>query len=287
MIFRDDEDRQGYLDRLSAYREKHGFRLLAYCLMSNHLHLVVQTGPVALSRVMHGLHSSFTQAFNRRHDRVGHLFQGRYKAFLVEKERYLLSLIKYVHENPVRARLVRRAADYPWSSDRCYRRGEGPDWLDMEPVLSTLAGRRTAAVARYRELMAGDQGAESYERLQVYAGAIKGGDEFAARMLKGNEVSLPRSIGKVTAARLAVAVAEVEGVTLGELRSPGRRRPGVRARALAGFVARGMGISVARMARYFNRDESSLVRGVLALEREVGANPELRARVAEIRRLLE
>ena len=86
-VFSDDSDREDYLRRLAHYREKFGFRLLAYCLMSNHIHLAIERGRDPLSRIMAGLQSSYTQYFNRRHGRVGHLFQGRYKAFLVEKDR--------------------------------------------------------------------------------------------------------------------------------------------------------------------------------------------------------
>src|SRR5215470_18014881 len=84
-IFRDDVDREKYLSRLAHYRERFEFKVLAFCLMDNHVHLALETGDEPLSRVMAGLQSSYTQAFNRRHRRVGHLFQGRYKAFIVDK----------------------------------------------------------------------------------------------------------------------------------------------------------------------------------------------------------
>ncbi len=100
-VFRDDADRRRYLARLVFYVEKLSFRLVAYCLMDNHVHLAIERGKVPLSRIMAGLQSSYTQYFNRRHGRSGHLFQGRYKAFLVEKDRYALALVRYIHENPV------------------------------------------------------------------------------------------------------------------------------------------------------------------------------------------
>jgi REP element-mobilizing transposase RayT len=105
-VFRDDADRAKYLQRLAHYREKLSFQVLAYCLLDNHVHLAIETGKPPLSKVMAGLQSSYTQYFNRRHDRAGHLFQGRYKAFLVEEDPYALALIRYIHENPVKAHLV-------------------------------------------------------------------------------------------------------------------------------------------------------------------------------------
>ena len=122
-VFRDDGDRNDYLRRLAHYGEKFGFRLLAYCLMDNHVHLAIETGKAPLSRVMAGLQSSYTQYFNRRHRRVGHLFQGRYKAFLIEKDAYGLALLRYIHENPVKAGVVSAPHEYEWSSDRYYRGG--------------------------------------------------------------------------------------------------------------------------------------------------------------------
>jgi REP-associated tyrosine transposase len=102
-VFWDDDDREQYLRRLIHYRNKFGFSLLAYCLMDNHVHLAIRTGDEPLSRTMAGLQSSFSQWFNRNHRRPGHLFQRRYKAFLVQKDRYLLALVRYIHENPVEA----------------------------------------------------------------------------------------------------------------------------------------------------------------------------------------
>ena len=100
-IFRDDRDREEYLARIAYYRNKFRFRLLSYCPMTNRVHLAIRTSDAPLSRIMAGLHSSYIQRFNRRHHRVGHLFQGRYKSFLVQEGRYLIALIRYIHRNPV------------------------------------------------------------------------------------------------------------------------------------------------------------------------------------------
>jgi len=183
-IYRDDGDRQWYLDRLAFYREKFSFQFLAYCLMDNHVHLVIKTGKAPLSRIMAGLQSSYTQYFNWRHARVGHLFQGRYKALLVDEDPYVLALIRYVHENPVRAKIVERAQGYAWSSDRYYRRGKGPEWLDLDRVLRMLGNRRSAAVREYRRLMR-EEVAEPYEEAAVWGQVIKGDEAFAEQ---GDEV---------------------------------------------------------------------------------------------------
>ena len=97
-VFRDDRDRQEYLNRLDRYRARFHFSLYAYCLMTNHVHLAIEEGEVRLSRIMHALQSSYTLWFNRRHRRVGHLFQGRFKSYLVDRDEYLLALLRYIQE---------------------------------------------------------------------------------------------------------------------------------------------------------------------------------------------
>ena len=274
-VFRDDGDREWYLARLAHYREKLGFRLLAYCLMDNHAHLAIETGNVPLSRIMAALQSSYTQYFNRRHDRVGHLFQGRYKAFLVEEDRYALALVRYIHENPVKARLVRRAEDYPWSSDRFYRRSRMPKWLDVDHVLRMLSRRRPAAVREYRRLMR-EPLEESYETAVTWGQAVKGEEAFADRMLQaaGEPAIVPRGL---TVDRIARQAAELEGVPLREATGISRERRHSQVRLLTGWASREVArISIARVAKYFSRDPSTLARGIDRLEKRMEEDGGLR-----------
>jgi REP element-mobilizing transposase RayT len=119
-IFQDNKDRATYLERLEHYRKRYGFVLYAYVLMSNHVHLLVETHQTALSKIMQGLQSSYTQYYNRRHRKIGHLFQGRYKAILCDRDAYLLELVRYLHLNPARLRQKISPWRYPWSSHRAY-----------------------------------------------------------------------------------------------------------------------------------------------------------------------
>ncbi|MDF0651745.1 MAG: transposase [Nitrospira sp.] len=106
--FRTPSDYQAYLERLARYRQSCRVRLWAYCLMPNHVHLLVKSTNEPLATFMQRLQQSYTQYFNRTHRTVGHLFQGRYKAIVCEKDRYLLALIRYLHLNPGRAKLVKQ-----------------------------------------------------------------------------------------------------------------------------------------------------------------------------------
>jgi len=154
-IFRDERDYEGFLDRLGRCSQRFGLDILAYVLMGNHYHLLVKTHEANLSAAMQWLQVAYGSWHNRRHRRSGHLFQGRFKSFLIQETEYLQRLLLYVHRNPLRARLVERLEDYRWSSYRAlaYGRG-GPAWFDVRLVYEQLdldARGFRRAVRRYDE----------------------------------------------------------------------------------------------------------------------------------------
>ena len=280
-VFADDADRADYLDRLRRYRDRFEFRLYAYCLMTNHIHLAIEQGPVALSRIMHALQSSYTQYFNRRHGRVGHLFQGRFGSFLVESDRYLQALLRYVHENPVQAGIVVACEKYRWSSDRFFRSGRGPAWLDLDRALRMIGPTRSSALRRYRSLM-DDQPKILYEDLIAHAGTVKGDEAFADEALR-RAPTPPRRRPGWTAERLAAVIAEAEYVDVVDMRSPSRRRSLAQCRILVAYLGRfHLGIPIAESARFFDRDESTFARGVAVFSDRLAVEPKLRRRVERL-----
>ncbi|MCR4404247.1 MAG: transposase [Candidatus Acetothermia bacterium] len=173
-IYRDDADREAFLDVLAQAVERFHWLCHAYCLMGNHYHLLVETLQPTLSRGMRHLNGVYTQWFNRRHQRVGHLFQGRFKAILVEKEAYLLELCRYVVLNPVRAKLVRAANGWPWSSYRATAGlAEPPPFLTTDWVLGQFSEDREEAQRRYRRFVAAGKGVAVWHELkgQIYLGS--------------------------------------------------------------------------------------------------------------------
>jgi REP element-mobilizing transposase RayT len=153
-IYLDDEDRKTFLAILAELVKRFNWLCHAYCLMGNHYHLVVETPDANLSAGMRQLNGLYTQRFNRRHNRVGHVFQGRYKAILVERDSYLLELCRYVVLNPVRARIVRDPARYPWSSYRATAgTGNRPPFLSVDWILSQFARTPTSARRRYADFV--------------------------------------------------------------------------------------------------------------------------------------
>lgn len=182
MIFRDDLDRQRFLDLLGREAAQQGWLIYAYCLMGNHYHLLVETPEANLGRGMRRLNGVYTQAFNRRHGLVGHVLQGRYKAILVDRDAYLRELCRYVVLNPVRAGLTDDAAHWPWSS---YSATAGdtpcPAWLAGESVLALFGSDWDDARRRYRRFVA--EGVGSSAPWESLAGQIfLGGEDFLMRM---------------------------------------------------------------------------------------------------------
>jgi REP element-mobilizing transposase RayT len=139
-IFFSSADFRAYLTRLRRYCTQWEMELLAYCLMPNHVHLLIRQGPISLDKFMQGVQQSYTQHFNRTYEATGHVFQGRYKALLCHEERYLATLVRYIHLNPVRASLVTAPEAYPFSSHRAYLRGRTSQLVNPVPVLQILGG---------------------------------------------------------------------------------------------------------------------------------------------------
>jgi putative transposase len=149
-IFLSDEDRTAWIETLAEVCKRFNWVCHAYCQMTNHYHLVVETPDANLSKGMRQLNGVYTQRFNRSHGRVGHVFQGRFKAILVEKDNYLLELARYVVLNPLRAKMVRRLEQWRWSSfpATCGQVAK-PDWLQVDFILSQFAAQRARAIAKY------------------------------------------------------------------------------------------------------------------------------------------
>jgi len=153
-IYLEDEDYTGFLDCLCSVAKKFNWIVHAYCLMSNHYHLLIETPEGNLSRGMRQLNGIYTQQFNRRHNRVGHILQGRYRAIVVDKNNYLLELCRYIVLNPVRAGIVRGPKQWRWSSYKdTAGNGKGIACLTKDWILSQFSMERGEAVIRYREFV--------------------------------------------------------------------------------------------------------------------------------------
>jgi putative transposase len=154
-VFLDDADRKRYLSALGRVASWTRWRCLSYCLMTNHVHLLLETRTPNLGSGMQRLQGSYAQIFNRRHGRTGHVFQGRFGAIRIEDDQQLWSTLGYIVLNPVRAGLCDRPADWPWSSHAAVIAGTTPTWFDDERLLLYLAGHGGTPAARYAEVIQG------------------------------------------------------------------------------------------------------------------------------------
>jgi putative transposase len=141
-VFLDEVDYQGFLTALRLTRARYPCQLYAYVLMPNHVHLLVEVGATPTGKLMQGLLTGYVRTFNRRHNRRGHLFQGRYKAILCDRDSYLLELVRYIHLNPVRAGLVTQPAAWTWSGHREYLGQDHRGLIDPGPVMEELGSAR-------------------------------------------------------------------------------------------------------------------------------------------------
>lgn len=196
-IFIDDEDRGRFFNVLSIVVERFNWLCHAYCLMGNHYHLLIETLNGNLSKGMRELNGVYTQGFNRRHRQVGHLFQGRYKAIIVEKDNHLLSLCRYVVLNPVRVGLVKRPEQWRWSSYKAtIGLGKRPSFLTVDWILSQFGGRKRVAMEKYKRFVM--EGVDKESPWETLRGQIFWGtDEFIQQLSglldeKGNIEEVPR-----------------------------------------------------------------------------------------------
>ena len=203
-IYLGDGDREVWLEILGRVRDRFNWLIHAYCQMGNHYHLVVETPDGNLAAGMRQLNGVYTQRFNQVHNRVGHVFQGRYKAILVQKDAYLLELARYVVLNPVRARMVRTARDWVWSS---YRATAGmaaiPNWLETAWVLAAFAEGIPEGQSAYRRFVAeGKKRPSPWEDLknQIFLGSDAFVDEMQGKVASNQRLDeVPKTQRRATA----------------------------------------------------------------------------------------
>ncbi|HTX54573.1 MAG TPA: transposase, partial [Candidatus Baltobacteraceae bacterium] len=264
-IFRDDADRSDFIARLAALAEAGVWVVYAWALLPNHAHLLVRTGTRPLPRSMRSLLTGYAGAFNRRHKRVGHLFQNRYKSIVVEEEPYLLELVRYLHLNPLRANVVPspHALDrFPWTGHSALCGTVPRPWQDTQTILTQFGPTPARARRAYRAFLAAGLSQGQRRELQggglvrslggwqavtaarrtgapVQADArVLGSGEFVATVVR--EAPIPRGVGgaasRVSLETLTTRLAARLGVAVPALLGQTQTRPAVTARQLLAYV---------------------------------------------------
>jgi putative transposase len=278
VIFRTDEDRRDFLERLGNACEATGLRVLAWALLPNHAHLLIRTGVRPLSMAMRILLAGYAGAFNRRHKHIGHLFQNRYKSILVEEEPYTLLLVQYIHLNPIRAGVAKGMTGldrYQWTGHYALLGRAAYPWQATEEVLGRFAEAKRTARHRYHQFIAagltqgrrpelqggglrrsvyGWQGVAALRRGREAWAAderVLGGSEFVERVLATvAESSVPsKALAEKAFPGLLRRCAAAWGLSPTELAGGGRRRAVARARMAASYLAvQHLGMPIARVA---------------------------------------
>jgi putative transposase len=187
-IFDTKKDYERFKYYLMGAQDKYDFLLHSYVLMTNHYHLIIETLKANLNKIMHYINGSYTTYFNRNQGRNGHLFQGRYKAILVDVDRYLLELSRYLHLNPVRAGLVKRPEEYGYSSYRSYITRGKEEMVHRDRIWGMISGDGKRGVQRYRRFVEEGLGKDLESPLKrVYGGVILGRDRFIRDILRKME----------------------------------------------------------------------------------------------------
>jgi len=230
--------------------------------MPNHVHLLIEIGSTPLSKVMQGLQFTYTQYFNRKHKTVGHLFQGRYKAILCDKEVYLVELVRYIHLNPVRAKLVKRPEDYRWGSYPVYLGNRKEPMVTTDFVLEHFGRNRTLAVrAFHRFVMEEVREGSRQDLYDVKLQTILGSDDFVEKLpVRSQEEKVHY---QVPLAEIVQSVCRSLKLEEEELKRRDRGRRAAEARHRIGYIARELaGLTYGRVARRFERETISFSIGV-------------------------
>jgi putative transposase len=301
-IFLDDQDRKRFLGRLGEKIAEGKCSIYAWVLMETHVHILFKSGQHSISTVMRRLLTWYAQYFNRRHLRTGHLFENRYKSILCDEDTYLLSLVRYIHLNPVRAGIVSTMDElnrYPWSGHSAILGKKGYSWMNKDYVLTRFGKRSGPARAGYLrfveegigigrapELTGGGlvrslggwsrvlalrregRGEESDER-------ILGDGDFVEAVLKDVE---ERMLRQLKARRRGVTVGDIikeecarAGVNVAGLIQGSRRRSVSGVRALIAYrCIQEMGLAAAKIARHLGVTTSSIIRAVERVNKQRG-----------------
>lgn len=302
-LFQDDQDKQRFLERLGGTVVEGKSTIYAWVLMENHVHLLFKSGGQGISTVMRRLLTWYAQYFNRRHGRSGHLFENRYKSILCDEETYLLALVRYIHLNPIRAKIVKTIKEldsYAWSGHRVIVGKGKKAWMDTETLLGRFGATKRKAVAAYRNFVEEEMEGKKNPDLtggglvrslggwsQVIALRRRGQEEehderilgdgdFVNAVLKEAEGRQLRQLKHRRSGKTMESIMEEEckkrRTHLSELTSGSIRRPVSETRGIIALRSRDeLGLSAAEIARHLGVSTSSITRAIERIEKRARA----------------
>ena len=293
-IFFDDRDRDNFIDILKRTKERYSYILHAYVLMDNHYHLLIETPLANLKQIMQNINTSYSVSINKKYGRNGHLFQGRYKAIIVDKENYLLELSRYIHLNPVRANIVKYPGEYKWSSYSIFMDGIVTQEVDVTDILSYFSNNMVTARRRYKEFVeAGINDDIRNPFREAIEGVILGGEDLIKKikaLLKGKPrdrelCSLKMFQTKVQKDMIVRSVSEFYSLKGADLRRRTRRY--IKQRKVAIYLSKIVNAEKNPViAEYFGISPQGVSNVITEMELKIEASSRLREEIKKIEEIL-
>jgi REP element-mobilizing transposase RayT len=285
-IFRSRDDYLSFTNILQNQKAKLPFFLYAYCLMPNHVHLLIEMQDEPISRIMQRVLTAYSQYHNRKYKKIGHLFQGRYKSILCQTDRYLGELVRYIHLNPVRGRIVRKPEDFEFSGHRTYLGLDKAGLVDVEPVLRHFGPTRRRAIEVYCQFVEASLDEKSQDNYYRAAeGRLLGSEEFLETVrdrVGGHKIARP-GLDRTSIEDLLIAATRSSDLSRQELCGKSKPRTTVAVREAMIVVGRERGLSNRELAEALEIDPSAVTRRLEAVRRRGGETAE----TVELRKALK
>lgn len=284
-IFISDYDYNKFLHYLLNAKTKYNFYLYAYVLMNNHYHLLIETTQPNLAKIMHYINSAYTTYYNIKRHKYGHVFQGRYKSIVVDKDNYLFELTRYIHLNPVRAKMVQRPEEYKWSSYQGYLKKAGDGYIDKGQIKESIS----LPPEQYQQFVMNAIGDQSNPLKDVYAGFILGKTSFIKEKLKDiKAVVAKRDFSykgdlqeRISSEEIMEIITKKYGKSLEELRQ--LKKYPVKEKKIAVYLMKKLtNLSNREIGEQFGLSYSAVSKAAGSVEREIGEEKRFQKEVEEL-----
>ncbi|MGQ9604508.1 MAG: transposase [bacterium] len=285
-IFKGDSDRKKLLSYFESAAERYRAVIHVYCLMGNHYHLLLETPVGNLSQIMRHINGAYTVYFNKKYQRSGHLFGGRYKAIVVDKDEYAVELSRYIHVNPVRAGIASDPGSYKWSSYRYYSgKGTKPRWLFTDFILGYFGRDIGNAQKRYTQFVHESIG-YAYENplRRVVASIILGGNDFV-EMIKDKYLKNKKVERDVPALRELASGPSIKEVAV-KAKEVFGSKPELEKKATLYICHRYTGLKLKDIGKYFGIGESAVSQSSRRFQDELNKDRTLRRKIDQVKRNL-
>jgi REP element-mobilizing transposase RayT len=282
-LFTDKQDGQQFCQLLAEGQEKFDHCVLGYCLLDDQVHLAIQVADQPLAKIMHNLTFRYTRYFNTRHQRTGHLFAGRYRATVVQAEKYLPDLIRYLHLSPVRLNLATKAEDYLWSSHRAYLGKAEQTWVATTILLQQFDVEIKKAQQGYQDFIYEGMAHGRPKDLIAtsFTGQVFGDEAFVTSVLLQAEQKISHI--SVTLQQLIRLICREYALTESELVSLGKQRRSSKARGVLAYLVKQIpAISFTDLAKYVNRDATTLSGHATRVEKKLKTDQQLEQLVMKL-----